>query len=135
MCTQFRTLKHTICTSFHLAANLPTLMRKEHKLSEKWFIFLICYEMKTISASGVTDQTSFTIFCSSLSHQISKIKVDDLQCNMSVCQYNTIRFYLKQNQKTHQKQYWPAINVSWNTFYVRPLICSIIVPTELTRPP
>ena len=54
---------------------------------------------------------------------------------MSVCQYNTIRFYLKQNQKTHQKQYWPAINVSWTTFYVRPLICSIIVPTELTSPP
>ena len=54
---------------------------------------------------------------------------------MSVCQYNTIRFYLKQNQKTHQKQYWPAINVSWTTFYVRPLICSIIVPTESTSPP
>ena len=54
---------------------------------------------------------------------------------MSVCQYNTIRFYLKQNQKTHQKQYWPAKNVSWTTFYVRPLICSIIVPTESTSPP
>ena len=90
-----------------------------------------------LTKTGVSDQTSSTVFCSPLSHQISKIKVDDLQwqCNMSVCQYNTIRFYIKQNQKTRQKQYWPAINVSWTTFYVRPLICSIIVPTESTSPP
>ena len=46
---------------------------------------------------------------------------------------STICFYLKQNQKTQSILARTARNK--HVLSVRPLICSIIVPTELTSPP
>ena len=36
----------------------PPLMSKEHKLSEKWIIFVICYEMKTRTAALTRDMSA-----------------------------------------------------------------------------
>ena len=64
-------------TLFTIYINITTHLTQQTDISWYW------------PKPGGTDQTSSTIFSSSLSHQISKIKVDDLQHVSTSVQYNS----------------------------------------------